>query len=86
MSRARIGALDLAYELKRLTNNVIKDMRVDSDLACISSLTAIRPLVQLILETVTGDIDITKNVEDDIEDPKFPIGFCTSVSTGSAGK
>ena len=72
MSHSEVTVVDLATELRRLAQGVVREARRDSGLACLSNLAAIRPLVQLLADTLTSEISISTEPE---EQRRNPIGF-----------
>lgn len=82
MKPTEISILDLANELKRLANGVVREVQRDSELACLSNLHAIKPLVQFLAETLAGELhiegsqpEIEQVTEPVVESLKNPIGF-----------
>jgi hypothetical protein len=68
--------VNFADELLRLSKCLVRDIRRDSELPCLSTLTAMRPLHQMIIEALTNQLnepnqsDLTKE-----NHHKNPIGF-----------
>jgi hypothetical protein len=82
MKPIEISILDLANELKRLANGVVREVQRDSELACLSNLHAIKPLVQFLSETLAGELhlpghqpEVQQASEPESEPSKNPIGF-----------
>jgi hypothetical protein len=72
MKNSDLKTIDLANELKRLALNVARDIRRDSELTCLSNLTAMQPLQSLLLQTLTAHINVISEIE---SEPKVPFGF-----------
>ena len=82
MKPIEISILDLANELKRLANGVVREVQRDSELACLSNLHAIKPLVQFLSETLASELqlpghqpEVQQVSEPESERSKNPIGF-----------
>lgn len=82
MKPIEISILDLANELKRLANGVVREVQRDSELACLSNLHAIKPLVQFLSETLANELqlpgqqpEVHQISEPEAEPLKNPIGF-----------
>jgi len=82
MKHIEISILDLANELKRLANEVARGVQRDSELACLSNLHAIKPLVQFLSETLGNELQLPGHQleehqvsESESEQLKNPIGF-----------
>jgi hypothetical protein len=82
MKPIEISILDLANELKRLANGVVREVQRDSELACLSNLHAIKPLVQFLSETLANELqlpghqpEVQQVSEPESESLKNPIGF-----------
>ena len=82
MKPTEISILDLANELKRLANGVVREVQRDSELACLSNLHAIKPLVQFLSETLASELQLPSHqpevqqvIEPESESTKNPIGF-----------
>ena len=82
MKPIEISILDLANELKRLANGVVRDVQRDSELACLSNLHAIKPLVQFLSETLANELQLPghqleeQQVLEPLAEPlRNPIGF-----------
>lgn len=82
MKPTEISILDLANELKRLANGVVREVQRDSELACLSNLHAIKPLVQFLSETLASELQLpghqpeVRQVSEPASEPsKNPIGF-----------
>lgn len=72
MKTNQLTILDLANELRRLAMNVARDAKKNSELTCLSNLTAMQPLQSLLLQALTSDINV---VNETSNDPKTPFGF-----------
>lgn len=74
MSHNDVSVLDLAKELRRLANGVVRDVQRESDLSCLSHIAAIKPLAQLLSEVLSLQGIVTATEE---KSPlaKNPIGF-----------
>ena len=83
MNQTEISVIDLAKELKRLANGLLREAQRESDLACLSNLAAIKPLTQILFETISAEVVIAKP-ETTYAESHNPIGFCAS--TWSAEK
>lgn len=82
MKPIEISILDLANELKRLANGVVREVQRDSELACLSNLHAIKPLVQFLSETLANELQLpgqepeaNQVSEPESEPLNNPIGF-----------
>lgn len=73
MKQNQITPLELALELKRLADEVVRDVEFETQLPCLSHLTAIRPLVQLLSEVLAPQH--VGSGSDEVESAKNPIGF-----------
>jgi hypothetical protein len=80
MNQTEISVIDLAKELKRLANGLLREAQRESDLACLSNLAAIKPLTQILFETISSEVVIAKPETTDAES-RNPIGFCASISS-----
>jgi hypothetical protein len=80
MNQTEISVVDLAKELKRLANGLLREAQRESDLACLSNLAAIKPLTQILFETISSEVVIAKPETSDTE-TRNPIGFCASTSS-----
>lgn len=67
-----LTVVDLANELRRLAYNVARDARKKSDLTCLSNLTAMQPLQNLLMQVLTSEINVVSTPDDT---PKPPFGF-----------
>lgn len=92
MKPIEISILDLANELKRLANGVVREVQRDSELACLSNLHAIKPLVQFLSETLANELQLPGHqpeVQQEIEPPAAqltnPIGFSQPTVGASTG-
>jgi len=92
MKPIEISILDLANELKRLANGVVRDVQRDSELACLSNLHAIKPLVQFLSETLANELqlpgqepEVQQVAEPATEPLKNPIGFSQPTVASSEG-
>ena len=74
MKSQPVSVLDLARELRRLANSVVRDAQKDSELACLSHIVAIRPLTQLLFEVLSPS-EISDTNRDELAVTKNPIGF-----------
>lgn len=74
MSQQDISVLDLARELRRLANGVVRGVQRDSDLSCLSHIAAIKPLAQLLSEVLSPQ-GIVTTTEEKAPSAKNPIGF-----------
>ena len=90
MKPIEISILDLANELKRLANGVVREVQRDSELACLSNLHAIKPLVQFLSETLANELqlpgqqpEVQQAIESATEPLRNPIGF-SQPAIGSA--
>jgi ribosomal protein RSM22 (predicted rRNA methylase) len=79
MNQTEISVVDLAKELKRLANGLLREAQRESDLACLSNLAAIKPLTQILFETISSEVVISKSETTDTE-TRNPIGFCATPS------
>jgi hypothetical protein len=79
MNQTEISVVDLAKELQRLANGLLREAQRESDLACLSNLAAIKPLTQILFETISSEVVIAKHETTDVES-RNPIGFCASTS------
>lgn len=93
MKPIEISILDLANELKRLVNGVVREVQRDSELACLSNLHAIKPLVQFLSETLANELQLPGHQpeEHQVSEPeseplKNPIGFCQPTVASSEGE
>lgn len=77
MNQTEISVVDLAKELKRLANGLLREAQRESDLACLSNLAAIKPLTQILFETISSEVVISKPETPETE-TRNPIGFCAS--------
>jgi hypothetical protein len=76
VKNSELKTIDLANELKRLASNVARDIRRESELSCLSNLTAMRPLTQMLFEFLTADLSVdSPESEATKDDEKNPIGF-----------
>ena len=92
MKPIEISILDLANELKRLANGVVREVQRDSELACLSNLHAIKPLVQFLSETLANELqlpgqqpEVHQISEPESEPLKNPIGFSQPTVTSRNG-
>ena len=75
--------VEVAEELKRLANSTVRLAKQNNHLPVLSSLTAMRPLVQILIETLVSEIqDVSPSAPDN--PPPFPFGFCVSKNTPAA--
>lgn len=74
MSHNDVSVLDLAKELRRLANGVVRDVQRESDLSCLSHIAAIKPLAQLLSEVLSPQ-GIVTTTEEKLPLAKNPIGF-----------
>jgi hypothetical protein len=88
MKPTEISILDLANELKRLANGVVREVQRDSELACLSNLHAIKPIVQFLSETLASELqlpghqpEVQQVSEPESEPLKNPIGFSQPASS-----
>jgi hypothetical protein len=79
MNQTEISVIDLAKELKRLANGLLREAQRESDLACLSNLAAIKPLTQILFETISSEVVIAKPEAAETEE-RNPIGFCATTS------
>jgi|LakMenEpi03Aug12_release.lakeMendotaPanAssembly.Ray.scaffolds.fasta_scaffold05066_6 hypothetical protein len=79
MNQTEISVIDLAKELKRLANGLLREAQRESDLACLSNLAAIKPLTQILFETISSEVVIAKPEASETE-TRNPIGFCATSS------
>lgn len=79
MNQTEISVIDLAKELKRLASGLLREAQRESDLACLSNLAAIKPLTQILFETISSEVVISKPEATDAE-IRNPIGFCPTTS------
>jgi len=76
MKNSDLKTIDLANELKRLALNVARDIRRESELTCLSNLTAMRPLTQLLFDFLTADLAVNSSeTQAKKNDEMNPIGF-----------
>ena len=57
MKTSQLTIIDLAEELRRLAVSVARDARKHSELTCLSTLTAMQPLQNLLLQVLTSEIN-----------------------------
>lgn len=69
-----VSVLDLAKELRRLANGVVRDVQRESELSCLSHIAAIKPLAQLLSEVLSPQ-GIVSVDEEKTHATKNPIGF-----------
>ena len=74
MSHNDVSVLDLAKELRRLANGVVRDVQRDSELSCLSHIAAIKPLAQLLSEVLSPQ-GIVAVDEEKTHATMNPIGF-----------
>jgi hypothetical protein len=55
-----ITPIDLANELQRLSHAVTLDLQTKSHMTCLSSLAAMRPLIQLLIDVMSEVINVEK--------------------------
>lgn len=75
MSDTDLTTLDLASELERLAQGVVRDVGSHSSLSCVGQLTAIRTLSQVLLEALVNNIVVSPETQRIEPQPRFPIGF-----------
>ena len=76
MSHNDVSVLDLAKELRRLANGVVRDVQRESELSCLSHIAAIKPLAQLLSEVLSPRGIVSVDVDEDkTQVTKNPIGF-----------
>jgi len=92
MKPTEISILDLANELKRLANGVVREVQRDSELACLSNLHAIKPLVQFLAETLAGELQLASSqpeaqqeIVPTVPPLRNPIGFSQPTVVASDG-
>ncbi len=74
MKSQPVSVLDLARELRRLANNVVRDAQKEAELACLSHIAAIRPLTQLLFEVLSPS-EIAGTTQEELAVARNPIGF-----------
>lgn len=84
MKKQEVTVLDFANEVKRLANEVIKDIKLERGLACMSNLAALRTVSQIVMDTVSGAIEVADSAPKELEPKSHPIGFCSSKSEAIA--
>lgn len=76
MSENNIALTNFADELLRLSKCLARDIRRNSELPCLSTLTAMRPLHQMIIEALTNQLNNATHADPAEDEPKKnPIGF-----------
>jgi hypothetical protein len=76
MSHNDVSVLDLAKELRRLANGVVRDVQRESELSCLSHIAAIKPLAQLLSEVLSPRGIVSVDVDEEkTQATKNPIGF-----------
>lgn len=80
MSQQDVSVLDLAKELRRLANGVVRDVQRESELSCLSHIAAIKPLAQLLSEVLSPQ-GIVAIDEEKSQSTKNPIGFTVPPKT-----
>lgn len=73
MKTSELTLIELANELKRLASIVARDARRSSELTCLTSLTAMQPLQNLMVEALTSEIAVANKPP---SDNKTAVGFC----------
>ena len=69
-----ISVVDLAKELRRLANCLVRELGKDPGVAPLSYIAAIKPLVNCISEEYSGGIAIVPTAEQ--SEKKIQFGFC----------
>ena len=69
-----ISVVDLAKELRRLANCLVRELGKDSGVAPLSYIAAIKPLMNCISEEYSGGIAIVPTTEQ--PEKKIQFGFC----------
>ena len=75
MKTGQLTVIDLTNELKRLALGAAREARNESELECLSTLTSIRSITQLLIETLAGEINVVPSTQTDTAPQKNPIGF-----------
>lgn len=81
MKTGQLTVIDLTNELKRLALGAAREARKESELECLSTLTSIRSITQLLIETLAGEITVVPANSSEAEPKRNPIGFHSAVVT-----
>jgi hypothetical protein len=85
MKTGQLTVIDLTNELKRLALGAAREARKESELECLSTLTSIRSITQLLIETLAGEITVVPASGSEVEPKTNPIGFHSPVAPAPAG-